>query len=663
MNALPLFRFGWRTQTPPPDTPLALSHLMLLIGGIALATAPHIQRLPLWIAALAIAILLWRTWAAWHGGHLPRRWLLVPLTLLIIGGVYFSHRTLFGRDAGVTLLVVLLALKLLEMRTLRDVVVTTVLAYFLALSAFFYSQRPITAFITLGTIVLLTAALVAINAPQRPLRAHFKTAGMLLAQGIPLMVILFFLFPRVQGPLWGMPADAFSGMTGLSDSMSPGNISALSQSDEIAFRVQFDGAAPPREKLYWRGPVFWEYDGRTWRAGEVAKSSQYRFESSGAPVRYSVTLEPHNRTWLFGLEMPASLPDNAYVTADYQLLSRTPIRTRTRYELQSYLDYRAQGGASADELHAALALPAEFNPRATALARSWRNDAASDTDVIKRAIAHFRTGGYRYTLYPPLATSADSVDEFLFDNRMGFCEHYASAFVVLMRAAGVPARVVTGYQGGEINPIDGYMTVRQSDAHAWAEVWLDQMGWVRVDPTAAAVPLRTREGLAAAVPTSEAPRALIRLDAPWLRTLRFNFEALSNYWNQWVLGYDIERQRTLLTRFGMPTPDWQNIALSLFWTMGLAVLLLSLWLLRRVTHADPAQVAWLVFCKKLRRRGLARHASEGPIAYASRAAIARPQHAQAIVTIARLYTELRYGPQTDARRLAQLARLVQRFRP
>ena len=663
MKALPLFSFGSRTQTSTPGAPLALPHLMLLIGGIALATAPHIQRLPLWIAALAIAILLWRTGAAWHGGRLPRRWLLVPLTLLIIGGVYFSHRTLFGRDAGVTLLVVLLALKLLEMRTLRDVVVTTVLAYFLALSAFFYSQRPLTAFITLGTIMLLTSALVAINAPQRPLRAHFKTAGMLLAQGIPLMVILFFLFPRVQGPLWGMPADAFSGMTGLSDSMSPGNISALSQSDEIAFRVQFDGDTPPREKLYWRGPVFWEYDGRTWRAGDVAHSPQYRFEPSGVPVHYSITLEPHNRTWLFGLEMPSALPDNAYATADYQLLSRTPIRARMRYELQSYLDYRAQGGASAEELHAALALPAEFNPRTTALARSWRNNATNDTDVVKRAIAHFRTGGYRYTLNPPLATSANSVDEFLFDSRMGFCEHYSSAFVVLMRAAGVPARVVTGYQGGEINPVDGYMTVRQSDAHAWAEVWLDQAGWVRVDPTAAAVPLRTREGLAAAVPTGEAPQALIRLDAPWLRTLRFNFEALSNYWNQWVLGYDIERQRTLLTRFGMPTPDWQNIALSLFWTMGLAVLLLSLWLLRRVTHADPAQVAWLSFCRKLRKRGLARHASEGPIAYASRLAIARPEQAQAIVTIARLYAELRYGPQTDARRLAQLARLVQRFRP
>jgi len=661
MNAVIATRPGTAAR-PAAGGPLAFEHLLLLVGGIALAIAPHLGRLPLWIAAMAVLLLSWRVWAAWRGATLPRRWLLVPLTLAIIAGVYLSHRTLFGRDAGVALLVVLLALKLLEMRALRDVVVTTVLAYFLALSAFFYSQQPSVALLSLCTVIALTTALVAINAPHLSLRKHLKTAGMLLAQGVPLMVILFFLFPRVQGPLWGLPSDAYSGRTGLSDSMSPGAISMLAHSDEIAFRVKFDGEPPPREQLYWRGPVFWAYDGRTWYAGNAPREDAYRFEPLGEPVRYTVTLEPHSRHWLFGLEMPATLPPNAYATADYQLLSRTPVHTRLRYSLTSYPAFRAIGGPGLQGLPAALALPEGYNPRARALAAEWRRAAASDAEVVQRAITHFRTGGYQYTLYPPLA-GEHAVDEFLFDSRAGFCEHYAGAFVFLMRAAGVPARVVTGYQGGEVNPVDGYLTVRQADAHAWAEVWLPELGWLRVDPTAAAVPVRATGGLSAAVPAVERPQALIRLDSPWLRALRHNLEALSNYWNQWVLGYDVVRQRELFMRFGMPAPAWQDVAMTLFWIFSLAVLLLSLWLLRRARRADPVQQAWSKFCRKLRKRGVFRRPSEGPVAFAARAALARPQQAQAIVAIARLYAELRYGPHADRRGVKHLARMVQRFRP
>lgn len=657
----------WRRLLPirpiaPAEPPLAQPHLLLLMTGVIMAAAPHLPRLPVWVGALTAVLFVWRAWAGWREDPLPRRWLLAPLTLLIVFGVYLSHHTLLGRDAGVTLLVVLLALKLLEMRSRRDVMVTTALAYFLALASFFYTQRPLTALIVLSTVVLLTTSLSAISAPQRTLGQHFRTAGMLLVQSVPLMVILFFLFPRVQAPLWGLPADAFSARTGLSDSMSPGTISALSQSDEIAFRVKFEGEAPTREQLYWRGPVFWDYDGRTWRAGEQSAADDYRFQPRGEPVRYTVTLEPHDRNWLFGLEMPAVLPPEAKATADYQLLASGPVRNRMRYTLESFPQYRADAAASDEALAAALALPPGFNPRTLALAASWRASTPEDDHaVLRRALTHFSAGGYRYTLFPPLA-GTHAVDEFLFDSRAGFCEHYAGAFVVLMRAAGVPARVVTGYQGGEMNPVDGYMSVRQSDAHAWAEVFLPDAGWVRIDPTAAAVPLRTSGGLAAAVPGAEVRGGLLRLDVPWLRTLRFNMEALSNAWNQWVLGYDPQRQRELLIRLGMPAPEWQHIVLTLFWTLGFAVLLLSLWLLRRAASADPAQRAWLRFCAKMRRAGLPRRASEGPISYATRAALARPAQAQHILDIARLYAELRYGPHPDRGRLARLARMVQSFR-
>ena len=642
---------------------LAPQGIWLLIGGMALAAAPHVHRLPIWVTALACAALLWRSWATWRGDRLPRRWLLVPLTLLTIVGIYLSYKTLLGRDAGVTLLVVLLAFKMLEARQQRDIALSVMMSYFLALTAFFYSQSAGVAALTLLTVFMLTSALVAASAQRRPLLEPLRTAGTLLLQGIPLMVMLFLLFPRVQGPLWGMPADAFGGRTGLTDTMTPGAISQLSQSEDIAFRVKFDGEAPPRRDLYWRGPVLREFDGRTWRAGDgYAPQQRYTVEPRGRPVSYEVTLEPHNRHWLFMLDLAVTLPAAAIGTADYQVLSREPVRQRKRYLGNSSLNYVALGGATPHDLVQATTLPREFNPRAQQLAAQWRRQTQKDEEIIGLAIRHFQRGAYIYTLNPPLA-GEHSVDEFLFDSRRGFCEHFASAFVVLMRAADVPSRVVTGYQGGEINPIDGFVTVRQSDAHAWAEVWLEDRGWIRIDPTATAAPLRTEQGLSAALPLTEAPPGFIRNQMPWLHGLRLNFEALSNYWNQWVIGYDTDRQRDLLTRLGMPAPKWQNMAIALFWTLGLAVLLLWLWLLRRVTYADPAQIAWLSFCAKLRRRNIVRRPHEGPLAFAARAAEARPSRSREIEDIAQLYAALRYGPVSDEGRLAQLRTLVRRFAP
>lgn len=643
------------------DAKLAPFSIWLLVSGISLAALPHLQRLPLWLSLLAAAALLWRCWATWKQEELPRRWLLVPLTLLIIGGVYLNYHTLFGRDAGVALLVVLLSLKMLEAQHARDVAMAVILSYFLALTSFFYSQSAGSTLLTVTTLFVLTTTLVGASAQHRPAREQLRTAGLLLLQGVPLMVLLFFLFPRVQGPLWGMPADAFSGRTGLSDSMTPGAISNLSQSDEIAFRIKFEGEPPARRQLYWRGPVLREFDGRSWTAGpSYTPDQQYTLQNAETFVDYEITLEPHHRNWLFMLDLAVLLPQDALATADYQTLSRLPMHQRIRYRGRSALQYTASGGATPHDLAITTALPPDLNPRALELAQSWRRAAGNDRGVLDLAIGHFKRGNYIYTLSPPLA-GRDSADEFLFDTRRGFCEHFAGAFAVLMRAAGVPSRIVTGYQGGEINPIDGYMTVRQADAHAWVEVWLEDAGWVRIDPTAAAVPLRTEQGLSAAVPAGEALPFLIQGDLSWLRTLRLNFEAWSNYWNQWVIGYNVERQRELLSRLGMPAPDWQNMALALLWGLGLVVLGLWLWLLRRVLRADPAQAAWQHFCAKLKRQ-LPYRACEGPLDYAARAAKRLPQLAAQIQDIAHCYADLRYGRKNDPAQLALLRTLVRKFR-
>ena len=633
-------------MVPARNDPLPFYPLLVLLAGCLLAAAPHGPRLPWWVTMLATAMLGWRAWAQWRNEILPRRWLLLLLVIVGLGGVYLTHRTVFGRDAGVTLLVLFLSLKLLETRTHRDAVVVTFLCYFLALTNFFYSQTVATAALMLVTVLVLTTALVAFNGLRRPLRESTRVAALLLAQSVPVMVILFFLFPRVTGPLWGLPADAFSGSTGLSDSMTPGNISLLSQSEAIAFRAKFDAAAPDRRRLYWRGPVFWHFDGRTWRAGNVRVSELAEFEPRGQPLFYSVTLEPHERNWLFALDMPAKVPPGAGATGDFQLLARLPVRNRVRYETSSFLEYRAIGGATPHELAAARQIPEDFNPRAVALAQSWRREAVTDERIVARAIEYFRRANLQYTLAPP-PLGRDSVDEFLFESKSGFCEHFSSAFVFMMRAAGVPARVVTGYQGGELNPIDGYLVVRQSDAHAWAEVWTAQDGWIRVDPTAVAVPLRVESGLAAAVPATDPLPLFGRADLTWLRALRFNWEALANYWNQWVVGYNTDRQRDLLSRLGMPSPSWEKMAMALFWLVGLVVAVFSLWLLRRSQGEDPVTLAWRRFCRKLARRGTARRPSEGARSFAARAAAEQPHVAADVNEIGDLYVSVRYRRDPD----------------
>jgi transglutaminase-like putative cysteine protease len=644
-------------KAPETLPPLPLT---LLVVGSALTVASHTLWLPVWFSIAAGTLLSWRAVLAIRGSPLPPRWLLVLLTLATAIGVYLSYRTIMGRDPGVTLLVMLLFLKLLETRAPRDVFVVAFLVYFVALANFFYSQSIPIAGLMLLTVIVATTALVGFSAPRRPLTEDLKTAGRMLAQAGPVMLLLFFLFPRVQGPLWGLPQDAYTGVTGLSETMSPGTISALSLSDAIAFRVKFEAETPPRNQLYWRGPVMADFDGRTWRVGPPQLLRETGNDTYGAPIGYEVTLEPHNRSWMFALEMPVRIPQNARMTRDYLPISLAPIRTRTRYEVRSSLQFQARSGANPRELAAALRLPPGVDPRARALASEWRQSVSDDAAIVRRAIDFFRGNRFEYTLEPP-KLGEHSVDEFLFDTRQGFCEHFASSFVFLMRAAGVPARVVTGYQGGDTNPVDGYMVVRQADAHAWAEVWLDSRGWTRVDPTAAAVPVRVELGITAAAPLG-AP-LLMRDGLDWLKGLRNNWDALTNQWNQWVLGYNPDRQLEMLSRLGMKQPSWETMTLMLFWSVGGVLLLVALSLLHGMRREDAVQQAWLRFCGKLARAGLARASAEGPLDYAGRVSRGLPASETAVRAITALYIEQRYGPAADRESLSRLRHLVRAFAP
>jgi transglutaminase-like putative cysteine protease len=633
-----------------------------LLLSILMVIAPHADHLPPWVSAMCAGLLAWRGYLAYSGKPLPKRWLLMLITFAGVAGIALSFRSLFGREVGVTLLMLLSTLKLMELHKARDAMVLIYLSCFIIITNFFYSQSIPTALYLLTTLMVIVTTWVHLQAPEIAFKPRLRVAAVLMLQAIPLMLILFVLFPRVQGPLWGLPQDAYSS-SGLDDKMSPGSLSRLSLSEAVAFRVTYNDRIPMRNQMYWRGPVLWEFDGRTWTAGKTFGTATPEFTGLGQEIDYTVTLEPHNKHWLFALEMPGKLAIPATLTDDFQLLRRQPIRARLRYAARSNLVYRANQNESARQLRRALQLPGQFNPRARQLAAEWRSGNTDDTAVVRTALAYFNREAFVYTLEPPLL-GTDGIDEFLFTTRQGFCEHYASAFVFLMRAAGVPARVVTGYLGGEYNEIGNYYIVRQSDAHAWAEVWLAEQGWVRVDPTGAIAPDRVERGLSSALSDNAALPFMARNPPQWMRNLRLNLDTLANQWNQWVLGYDSETQFAFLTRLGMESITWQKIAMNMLAGVALVIALFAAFMLRHllVRNPDKVQAAWLKLCRKLAKAGMPRAAHEGALDYAARIAAARPDLAGQFSDLAERYSALRYGKTGDEQAQHEFVQRAETFK-
>jgi protein-glutamine gamma-glutamyltransferase len=642
---------------------ISLRTTVWLTAALLLVAAPHAERLPIWLSALAVALCAWRLYLARMRLELPPRWLLIFIVAGSAAAILLQYRTLFGRDAGVALLTLMISLKLMETRTRRDGMVLAFIGYFLVITNFFYTQSITTALYLLACVWLITAAMISLQYTREP--AHFRvplrTAAMMLAQSVPLMVVFFLFFPRVQGPLWGMPSDAFAGVSGLSDTMNPGSINQLALSDEVAFRAAFSGRVPLPNRLYWRGPVLLDFDGRTWTTTARPLRSVIELERRADPVRYTVTVEPHNRRWLFALDMPATLPERARINADYMMLSQIPLSGRQRYDVQSWLDYGIGADARRESLQRMLALPAGFNPRTRELGQRLREQHGSHEAIMGAALALLREQKFTYTLEPPLA-GTHGADEFLFQTRSGFCEHFASAFVILMRNAGVPARVVTGYLGGEYNALGNYLIVRQSDAHAWSEVWIENRGWVRVDPTNAVSPARADGGLAAALPEGITLTRGAFGNNPLLHRLALTLDSVANAWNQTVLGYNLEMQRALLYRAGFDDTTWRTLAILLMAAAAVVTAVFAVLTLRtRQAHGDAALSAYRVFCAKLARAGIPRQAAEGPNDFAARLARVRPDIAAAAQTIIRLYVGLRYEKMNKIKYLKELRARVQQF--
>jgi transglutaminase-like putative cysteine protease len=654
-----------RVANSPLTPAISLRNTAWLALALALVAAPHAERLPLWLTALAVGLGGWRMYLARMRLALPARWQMIFIVTAGTAAIFLEYRTLFGRDVGVALLVLMISLKLLETRVQRDGMVLAFIGYFLVITNFFYTQSIPTALYLLVCVWLITAAMISLQFTHEPagFRVPLRSSALMLAQCAPLMIVFFLLFPRVQGPLWGMPSDAFAGVTGLSDNMSPGTINKLVFSDDVALRAAFADGLPLPNRLYWRGPVLLDFDGRTWRTTQRPVRNRIELDRGTNPVRYTVTVEPHNRRWLFALDMPRTLPPRAVITSDYLLLSQTPVNGRMRYEMESFLDYGIGAGNSPESMRRMLALPQGLNPQTQELGQKLRAQHAGNTAIMNAALTLLREQKFVYTLEPPLL-GMHSADDFLFKTKSGFCEHFASAFVVLMRAAGVPARVVTGYLGGEYNRLGNYLIVRQSDAHAWTEVWLEDRGWVRVDPTNSVSPARADGGLAAALPEGASLPRGARSSNPLLHQIAMTWDSVANAWNQTILGYNLETQRALLYRAGLDDATWRTLAILLIVITAIVTLLLALYTLRnRIHKRDPVLAAYRVFCQKAARAGpgLVRRESEGPEDYATRLARARPDIAEPARAITALYVGLRYANNYGIKRLQEMRQRVRQF--
>jgi transglutaminase-like putative cysteine protease len=636
----------------------ALARLLATCGALAAALLPHLAHLPAWVSAAVGGAIVWRLAAEQRGWALPPRSLRLGAALAATVGVLAGYRTLNGLDAGTALLAVMAALKLSETRAPRDHAVLVFIGYFMCVAALLYQQSFGRLAYALIVAWLLTAALARVHRPldaNTPVRP-FRLAAHTLALGAPLAVVLFLFVPRLEGRFWSVPAHSARHTAGINDEMSPGDVAELSQSEDPAFRVWFDAEVPAPELLYFRVLVLEDFDGRRWRrTGGATDLRVPEVRSTGPVFGYRVALEPTEREWVAALDTVIDWPQGflkrgrgaQLVYYDRVSGEQRPVTARLSYSLRSAPGAQLMpSGLPRDVLaRDRMPPPAGSAPRAQALAAELGAAGGGEREYIRRVLQLFATAPFSYTLSPrPLG--ARPVDEFLFDTKEGFCEHYASAFTVLMRDAGIPARVVIGYQGGDFNSYGGYLLVRQSHAHAWSEVWLEGAGWTRIDPTAAVAPERVHRGrLTREIAGEDAPGRLWA-EFAWLGNLRAAWDATRTAWYERVVGFDPERQARLLESLGLGASGWQGLAVALAVGFALAALALGAWLAweLRPPRTDPVQAAWLGVCARLGAAGLPRAPAEGPVDFGRRVARARPGLAAPLYALVTAYVTIRYLP-------------------
>lgn len=630
--------------------------MFFILAGLLTVLLPHMGHLPVWMTAICISLLIMRLLVDMQRLPLPNRYIIYLLFALIVLGVFVHYHTIVGREAGTALLLSLICLKLFEIKSFRDISLIVQLAFFAIVVTFLFSQSVFVALTMLLAVVLLITALIdAQHAKTDQMRLALTEKDCLrlginmVAYAIPLAVVIFIFFPRTSTPLWGLPNDAYEAKTGLSNEMSPGRISKLVDSTAVAFRVKFKSKTPVTAKLYWRGPVFWAFDGHTWSAplSQRLIMKKIYLNQPADPVEYTITQEPNDNFWLFALAQPGMVPDRALITTEMQLLSRKPINHLKRYTMLSYLRYSMPWlrGIPRERY---LQVPPDSAPRARKYVRSLEKKYPDKEQIVKAVLKRFSDKQYYYTRNPPLL-EGDPTDAFFFDSKRGYCEHYASSFTVLMRLAGIPARVVTGYLGGEMNPLSDYLIVRQSDAHAWSEIYLEGKGWVRVDPTAV-IPESNIED------TSDIGRFRSELGDVhdlaghnWLtksvQDVLYAWDMVNNSWNQWVVGYSNQNQKSMFRAIGIPEISWRGLSYVLFATLFIFTLVVAVYIFQsqRVSRSSSVDKIYGKFLRKLQPLRVEKAPCEGALDFSMRVSRLCPEQTSELVAIADIYNRIRYA--------------------
>ncbi len=687
------------SAAPAKGASLSIATVPWLAALVMLAQMPHYLYLPWWVslsgATLVVAgVARWRHPDARLLSTLTNGWSLTIAAAVAAVLVKLQYGYFVGRDPCVAFLFLLVSFKFAESRSAKDATLLICLSSFLLSTRYFYSQSLISAVVTVPAVLAIGGAffMVRRKRPTQSLLEPLRITTKLLIQGLPIAALLFLIFPRLPGPLWSLPHDS-SATTGLSDTMTPGSISELSQSAAVAFRVDFETRVPDPQSLYWRGPVLSEFDGRTWsqsknpstaltqgqgnpqgqgsQQGQGDRQGQFDFLPRGDKryllgsegtanantaqvTQYSVTLEPHRRHWLFALDAPASLPSNATGTKarlsrDFQLLSESPVSETLHYQQTSFLQDRYYDSQTPGLTERRVT---NRNQRTQRFAQTLRQQYPDDAALAQAMLRWFAEKPFFYTLRPTLAGD-NPVDEFLFDNQRGFCEHYAAAFALVMRAADIPTRIVTGYQGGEMN--GDYMIVRQSDAHAWVEAWIDG-AWRRYDPTAAVAPSRVEQGMAAALPGDEPVPTLARFDAGWMRAAHLRWDAVNYQWQRWVVDFNASKQQDFWRKLGLPNPSPLHIALVVIGAAALwsLFLLRGQWSWLRFHRQAPEDRLWQRWLQKLERAGLKKQPHEGPDDLGRRVAEQWPEQRDAIMSLTKALVTLRYSSPIPVARIRLL---------
>jgi transglutaminase-like putative cysteine protease len=639
-----------------------LTALLLLLGALVM---PHAANLNPLILAFFFMTVLWSLIAQRRPDVMPGRWLLFLLMIAALGLVIFTTNVSDGRLAGTALLVVMLGLKLLELRARRDIHITVFLGYFLVLTQFLYDQSLLlAAYLFLGIFALISVQ-VGLSRVDIALRLQLRNSLAMLAGALPLALVVFLLFPRLQSPLWGISTQG--AVTGISEEMTLGNIGSLSRSNDIAFRVRFFDPPPDPGQRYWRGPVLWNTDGERWSPGVQPVRSLPAISGNDSAIDYEMTLEPTGSYWLFGLDVVADRPSGTHLNGNFALVNNQRVNKRISYLVSSDPDYRMLA-LSDYERRMALQLPPRISPRVRTLVAEWQatTDPAQPLQLVQEALAYYREQPFVYTLSPGVL-QGDAIDQFLFETRRGFCEHYAGSFALLMRLAGIPSRVVIGYQGGEKNPHAEHWVVRQSDAHAWTEVWLPQLGWWRIDPTAAVAPERIERPINAAL-SQDSDRVIFRLDDSGLaRALWLNAawiaDAVDLGWHQWVVGFTAERQSSLLQKLGLRELKGLGLAIALL--IGCALAITLVFLVAKIPRGkaqDPLPALWQKLLHKLQRAGVKAPPWQGPDTICDVAAQTYPKASEQLLAINRMYVQMRYGQGEHRQQIAALRKRINRLR-